>query len=404
MTDLTDLVRIDDPEWYVGDPYPGLARLRSEAPALYYESLDTFAITRYKDVREISRAPELWSVKAGIVLNDAKYGNVAESFFPEGAELISTTDPPRHREIRRVISPVFTPKLVQGMEPMLREYARAMVDRIENGKEIEFVEEVAVPLPIYTVCRLLGLPGDNIADIRYWSDEMVKMGGDLTPDELVVAAQNAAPAGAYLGEWLARKRSAPDEFLLSTLLRAEIENEKITDLNVVMLSTAVLVAGNGTTRNLIGDAVATLAQHPEQLAKLADDPTLLPAAVDETLRWFTPVPGFIRTALADTELHDQPVKAGQHVYLMYMSANHDETVFEDPETFDVTRAVDPSHVAFGYGQHVCPGASVARLEAKILLEELIGRFPSWEITGTPVRRRSVLENGFVSLPVTFQAA
>jgi cytochrome P450 len=403
MTDLTDLVRIDDPDWYLDDPYPGLARLRAEAPALYYESLDTFAITRYQDVRDISRAPDVWSVKGGIVLNDAKYGNVADSFFPEGAELISTTDPPRHRDIRRVISPVFTPKQVHAMEPALREYARALVDRIEDGKEIEFVEEVAVPLPIFTVCRLLGLPGDNLEDIRFWSDEMVKMGGDLTPEELVVAAENAAPAGGYLAEWIERKRSSPDDSLLSILLRAEIENEKVTDLNVIMLSTAVLVAGNGTTRNLIGDAVGTLARHPEQLAKLAADRALVPSAVDETLRWFTPVPGFIRTALGDTDLHDQPVKAGQHVYLMYMGANHDETVFPDAEAFDVTRPVDPGHVAFGYGQHVCPGSSVARLEAKILLEELLARFPSWEVTGTPVRKRSVLENGFEALPVTFSA-
>jgi cytochrome P450 len=403
MTDLTDLVRIDDPDWYLDDPYPGLARLRAEAPSLYFDHLDTYAITRYHDVREISRTPDVWSVKAGILLNDAKYGNVAESFFPEGAELISATDPPRHRELRRVISPVFTPKLIKQMEGTIREYARDLVDKIEAGTELNFVEEVAVPLPIFTVARLLGLPGDNIAEVRYWSDEMVKMGGDFTQEELIEAAANSAPAGGYLAEWIEKKRDDPDEFLLSTLMRAEIEKERITELNVIMLSTAVLVAGNGTTRNLIGGIVATLAAHPEQLATLVADRSLVPNAVDETLRYVTPVPGFIRTALTDTELHGQPVKQGQHVYLMYMGANHDESVFADPETFDVSRPVDPGHVAFGYGQHVCPGMSVARLEATVLLEELLGRFSSWELTGTPVRQRSVLENAWTTLPVTFQA-
>jgi len=401
MTDLADLVRIDDPEFYVGDPYPVFARMRKEAPAFYCEDLDTYAITRYEDIRDMSRTPQVWSVADGILLNDAKYkSHIADSFFPEGAELISTTDPPRHRELRRVISPVFTPRNIAVLEEQVRDFTRQLIDSLEAGKEMEFVEDVAVVLPLWTVARLLGLPGENLPELRYWTDEMVKMGGNLTAEELAQAAANIGPMNEYLAGQLDRKRKDPDDNLLSTLTRAEIDNEKLTDLNVLMLSTAVLVAGNGTTRNLLGGIMAMLAEHPDQREKLAADLSLTSGTVDETLRFLSPVPGFLRTAAVDTEVQGQPVSAGQHAYLLYMSANRDETVFDDPDTFDITRPTDPAHVAFGFGQHVCPGNSLARLECKVFLEELMPRFPTWEVTGAPKRMMSVLENAWTSLPIT----
>ena len=402
MTDLAELVRIDDPHFYVTDPYPVFARMRREAPAFYCEDLDTFAITRYDDVRAISRTPEVWSVADGILLNDAKYDDsITDSFFPEGAELISTTDPPRHRELRRVISPGFTPRKVSSMEDEIRHFTRQLLDGLEEGVEVEFVDEIAVVLPLWTVARFLGLPGDNIADLRYWSDEMVKMGGDLTAEELAQAAANIGPLNEYLMDQLDRKRKEPHDGFLSTLIRAEIDHEKLTDLNVLMLSTAVLVAGNGTTRNLLGGMMAMLAEHPAQREKLVADLSLSSGAVDETLRYVSPVPGFLRTALSDTDVQGQPIAAGQHCYLLYMSANRDETVFEYPDAFDITRPTDPGHLAFGFGQHVCPGNSLARLECRVLLEELIPRYPTWDVTGTPQRTLSVLENAWTTLPLTF---
>ena len=402
MTDLAELVRIDDPQFYLGDPYPVFARMRKEAPALFCEDLNLFAISRYRDVREISRMPEIWSVTGGIVINDAKYkSRVAESFFPEGAELLATTDPPRHRELRRVISPAFTPQRVSSMEDSIRAFVRERLQTIEPGQEIEFAEEFAVTLPLWTVARFLGLPGDNIPQLRYWTDEMVKMTGDLSSEELTQAAANLFPLYEYLIDQLQRKRREPDDGLMTTLMAAEIDNEKLNDMNVLMLSTAVLVAGNGTTRNLVGAIAMALAEHPEQRAKLAADLSLAAGAVDETLRYVSPATGILRTALSDTEVNGQPIEKGQYAYLLYMSANHDETIFEDPERFDITRLMDPGHVAFGYGQHVCPGTSVARLETRVLLEELLTRFPTWEVTGTPQRMVSVLENGWTSLPITF---
>src|SRR2546426_706631 len=234
MADLTELVRLDDPQFYLNDPYPVFARMRKEAPAFYCEGLDTFAITRYEDIRQMSRMPDVWSVKAGIVLNDAKYNSpITDSFFPEGAELISTTDPPRHRELRRVIAPVFIPRKLSAMEDDMRTFTRQLLDTVDAGKEIDFVEQIAVILPLWTVARLLGLPGDNIANLRYWSDEMVKMGGDLTAEELAQAAQNIAPLNEYLIGQLNQKRRELDEGLMSTLVGAEIDNEKLTDLNVL---------------------------------------------------------------------------------------------------------------------------------------------------------------------------
>ena len=381
---------------------PVFARMRNEAPAFYCESLDTFAITRYADVREISRTPGVWSSADGILLNDVKYdGHIADSFFVDGAELIATTDPPRHQELRRVISPAFTPRKVSSMEEGIRAFARELLDTVDAGKEIEFVDEIAVVLPLWTVARFLGLPGDNIPELRHWTDEMVKMGGDLTAEELAAAAAEIGPLNDYLVDQLERKRREPDDGLLSVLTQAEIDNEKLSDLNVLMLSTAVLVAGNGTTRNLLSGIMTMLAEHPEQRAKLAADVSLAAGAVDETLRYVSPVPGFLRTATSDTEVRGQPIRKGQHAYMIYMSANHDDTVFPDPETFDVARPTDPGHVAFGFGQHACPGHSLARLECKVLLEELLPRFPTWEVTSTPTRAVSLLENGWTSLPITF---
>ena len=231
---------------------------------------------------------------------------------------------------------------------------------------------------------------------------MMKMGAPLPPEELAAAAAELGPMNEYMMEALERKKQAPGDDLMSTLLAAELDGRNVTDLNVLMLSTAVLVAGNGTTRNLLGGMVFSLATHPDQLAAVVADRALAGGVVEETLRWVTPVPGFLRTATRDTEIRGQEIRAGEHVYMMYMSANWDEEIFEDPARFDIARDVDPSHVSFGFGQHLCVGMSVARLEARVFIEELFDRFSGVELAGEPVRVRSVLENAWSRLPVVFR--
>jgi cytochrome P450 len=401
MTDLANLVRIQDPRFYIDDPYPVFARMRREAPAFFCEELNTFVVTRYDDVRWISRNNDAWSVAEGILLNDVIHGGVAKSFFPEGIEILSLTDPPRHHELRRVMSPAFTPRKIGALHDSVRGFVRELLDRIEPGKEIEFVDEIAAVIPLWVVARLLGLPGDNIGDFRRWTDEFVKMGSAGTVEELAEAAANIQPMAAYLLEAIEEKRRDPDDGLISVLVAAQTDDEKLTDMNIVMLSMEVLTAGNITTRNLLSGATLALAEHPEQRKKLVADPSLAPGAVEEALRYVSPVTAFIRTARLDTEIAGTPVKPGQHAYLLYMAANRDEAAFPDPARFDITRPADPPQLAFGFGQHICIGAGLARLEGKIFLEELISRYPDWEVTGSPQRTVTMLHNGWTSLPVTF---
>jgi cytochrome P450 len=403
MTELATLPKLDDPRFYLDNPYPTFAWMRREEPVLFFPELRTHAITRYADIRLIGRSPELYCSGQGMLLNDAKYGNVADSFFPDGAELITTSDPPRHRELRRVISPSFAAPVMARMETFVREKAKQLVATIEPDTEFDFIEQIAVVLPIQVICSLLGIEDASIDDVRFWSDQMVRMGGNLSADELGEIANSLGPLNEFLLAQIEDKRGHIGSDLLSTLLRAEIDNEKLTDLNVLMLTTATLVAGNETTRNLIADTIALLAEHPDQRRRLRDEPALSATAVDEALRYASPVTGFIRTATADTELHGRPIREGEHVYLIYMAGNRDDEVFAEPDRFDVARSTQPAHLAFGYGEHVCPGASLARLEARVLLEELLARYPEWQIGSGAEPILSVLSNGYLRLPTTFSA-
>jgi cytochrome P450 len=401
--ELLELAPIDSPDFYINDPHPALARIRNEAPVLRYEHLNSWLVTKYDDVKMMSRTPGVFCVAKGIQLNDARYGNITDSFFPEGAELISTTDPPRHAELRRVIGPAFTPRVVAALTEDLRIFLRGQFDALEPGSEIEVMEKLALRLPIYAVARILGVPGDNVEDLRLWSDEMMKMGAALSPDELAEVATSFGPMNDFFLDILKRKRSDPGQDLLSVLVRAELDGKSINDTNVLMLATATLVAGNETTRTLLGWLAWTFATYPDQFQLLRKDPGLAPAAVDECLRIAPPVQGFLRTATQDTEVRGVPINAGDHLFMMYLSANRDEDIFPNPNTLDIQRKVESGHIAFGWGQHLCVGAALARLEGRIFAEELAARFSELQIARPPTRIRSVLQNGFVELPMRFAA-
>jgi cytochrome P450 len=404
MNELRAQAPIDKPDFYVGNPHPAFARIRREAPVLRYDHLNSWLVTKYEDIRMMSSTPQIYSVSKGVHLNDALYGNVTDSFFAEGAELISTTDPPRHADLRRLIGPAFTPRVVAKLAEDLRLFLREQFASIEPGAEIDVVERLSVQLPIYAVARILGVPGDNVADLRSWSDEMVKMGSALEPEELAEVAASFGPMNDYFLEALKRKRVEPGDDLLSVLAKAEQEGKNVTDANVLMLASATLVAGNETTRTLLGWLAWALAGNPDQFQLLRQDPGLAAAAVDECLRVAPPAIGFLRTALSDTELRGVPIRAGDHLFMMYLSANRDEDVFgNDPDVFDVRRADGSRHIAFGWGQHLCVGAALARLEGRIFVEELAARYRELHVSRPPTRIRSVLQNGFVELPMVFVA-
>ena len=401
MTDLAEQVRIEDPDFYTGDPYPVLARLRKEAPIFYYEPLETWVLTKYEDIRHVSRAPELFTSTSGTLLNDVRYGNVLNSFFPADAALISTTDPPLHREVRRTITPPFVPSATAHMEDEIRACAVALLDRLEPGEPVDWLELVAVPFPLQVIALLFGLPLDRIGDLRAWSDEMVKFGTPLSREELAQIAADLAPMREYFTEQFERKRAEPGEDLLTSLLDAEMGGQKLSQANLQTLATGVIVAGNETMRNLLAGTICSLAAHPAQMALLKRDRSLIVNATEEFLRWVSPITGFVRRVTQDTELGGQKLLKGQFVYMMYMAGNRDEEVFEIPDELNVARPRDPMHVSLGWGPHVCLGAPLARLESRVLLEELLDRFSEVELVGAPKRLPSVMQTAWTDIQVRF---
>jgi cytochrome P450 len=399
LAELRALAPIDSPDFYAGDPHPALARIRREAPVLRYPHLNTWLVSRYADVKEMSRNPADFSVAAGTHLNDALHGNVTNSFFAADAELISTIDPPRHAELRRVIAPAFAPRAIAALTIDLATYLRAQFDLIEPGTQVEVVEQLALQLPFYAVARILGITGDNVADLRHWSDQMVKMGAALTVEELAEVARGFEPLHDFLFDALERKRAAPGEDLLSVLAHAEMDGSPVSRANVLMLAIATLVAGNETTRALLTWLVWTFATQPEQYRQLRSAPDLAASVVEETLRLSPPVFGFLRTATRDTELHGVPVAAGDHLFMLYLSANRDEEVFSNPGVFDLRRTDESGHLAFGWGQHMCVGAALARLEARIFAAEFAARFAEVHLAAPPARVPSLLQNALAELRV-----
>ncbi len=404
---LRDLVRIEDPQFYLDDPFPLFARMRAEAPVFYYEPLDTFVLTRHEDIRFVNRNPAIFSNARGIFLNDVKYQQaqtdgptMTDSFFPPEGEQIGTADPPRHHELRRVVSPAFSARCLQLMQDEIRGYCAELVDQIEPGAVTDWMELAGI-LPIRAGSLLIGLPDADRDQVRHWSDELEKLGGDLTLEELQSAAGEFATLRSYIVENIEAKRAAPAHDLLSTLLEAELDDRKVSEANVIMFAMTMLAAGSDTTRALLAGMVWALAKHPGQLARVVADRSLGPGAVEEALRWVTPARAFLRTATRDTEIRGQVVRDGQHVYNMYMAANRDEEVFPHPETFDLARPENDLHQAFGIGTHVCIGARLVRLEAGILLNALLDRFPRFELAAEPIPVQHMIRNSWHDMPVVF---
>lgn len=404
--DLEDLVKVDDPAFYDVRNAPLLARLRREAPVFWYPELGTWVLSKYHDIKYASKTPELFSVRKGILLNDARYGeSIADTFFPEGAELLATLDPPRHGEVRRTLGPASTPRAIAALEGSVRAVCRQILDGVEAGHPVEFIHDAARVVPIQAMAQLLGVPADevDVDKIQFWTDEMLKMGAPLPREELERAAANTAEMGQFLIGLLARKAAHPGSTdLMSTLTAAELDNKRLSEMNILMLATAVLVAGNETTRNLLSGIMWALAEHPDQMRKLAADPGLVKQTIEEVLRWVTPVPGFMRNATQDIQMRGQTISHGQYVYLLYFALNRDEECWPDPDTFDITRPAEPAVLSFGFGQHVCIGAALARMEARVFLEEMLSRFSTVSLAGEPRRVASPLQYGWHYLPVAFE--
>jgi cytochrome P450 len=392
----------DRPEFYLSNPHQAFRRLRAEDPVHWYEEGGFWCVTRYAHLQQVSRDPRTYTSEQGTQLFQiAQHRNTAAAAYPDAmrAPSIIQMDPPRHNRHRKLVIGSFTPRRIATLEPMVRDIARKSFERVPLGEEIDFIEHVAVPLPMLVIAEILGVPPDRLHDFRRWSDALIEAGGGgLGPENVGTIAEFFA----FLGDHVQSLRRAPKEDVLSQLLNATVDGDRLEDAEIVMFALTLLVAGNETTRNLIAGGTLALLDREEQWDRLMRDPSAIPNAVEEMLRWVTPVRTFVRRAIRDSELGGKTITAGEYVLLLYGSANRDEAVFgSDAEEFDITRASARRHVAFGFGEHLCLGASLARLEARVVFEELFARLPRFELAGEVEPLPSVLMNGIVRMPVVF---
>jgi cytochrome P450 len=397
MTRVSDPVSaIDpgDPAFWSGDPHPALDALRAEGALVWVDSPGGafWAVTRHAEVVEISKHPERFRSGDGVLLAD-RLREVA------GSDSLLYLDPPRHGQHRRLASPSLTVRRILALEGQVRARAVQLLDGLtgRSGDVIDAVDEICAPLPLLVIADLLGVADSDLSNFRRWSDAAIAMGGESPSDD------DMATAGElfrFLQEAVARRRAEPTDDLLSVVVTSEVEGERLSDLDAVMFGFTLLVAGNETTRNLLSNGLVALAAHGDQRASLvgAGDAAMT-IAVDELLRWEPPIVVMGRTAVAGGSIGGVDVAAGDFLALLYPSANRDEAVFGPTATrLDVTRDPNP-HLAFGVGEHFCLGAGLARLEGRVLLGELLDRWPTYELAGAPVRTPSTLVRGIERLPL-----
>jgi len=387
-------IGLADGTFYGGDPFPAFAWMRREAPAYFDESSGVWGITRHADVKEISKDPDTFSNAGGIRPDSPP--------FP----MMIDTDAPEHVRRRRLVSEGFTPKRIREYEDDIRRICDGIIDEVCERGEADFVADIAAPLPMIVIGDMLGVAPEDRGDLLRWSDDMLKSLGSPDPTASDAAAVAAFEYAEYIMARIAERRSdGRTDDLVGTLVHAEIEGDRLDEDSLVYETLLILIGGDETTRHVISGGMHELLRHPAQMAALQADRSLLPGAVEEMLRWVSPIKNMARTATRDVEIHGQTVAKGQKLLLLYPSANRDETVFEDPESFDIARRPN-DHMAFGFGAHFCLGNRLARLELSVMFDRLLDRLPDLALAGDgplPLREANFV-SGIESMPVTFTPA
>ena len=391
---------LTDATLYMGDPHPTYRWLRANAPVYWDAASNLWVLSRYEDVLQASKAADVFSAGQGVL--------------PESDAMVSivTMDDPRHQRLRKLVNRGFTPRMVGLLHQRVRDLAARIVDDVAARGECDLVREVAVPLPLYIIAEMLGIRHEDFDRFHDWSDRLIGVAGNYhDPVKLNDSVTAYMEYGEYLKGVFEDRRREPREDLVSILVTAQQDGmlaedeESMENDEIIMFMTLLLVAGNETTRNAISGGMLALMQDREQLDLLRSRPELMDGAVEEILRYVSPIICFRRTATRDTEIRGQAIKAGERILMLYQSVNRDEEVFADPDRFDVTRTPNP-HLAFGIGPHFCLGANLARLELKVMVQELIERFPDIHpAPGTaPRRSASTLVAGIEHLPVVLSRA
>jgi cytochrome P450 len=377
------------------DPYPLYRRLREEAPAYRNEELGFWALSRHADVLAAFKDVARFSNGCGVSLD-------RDAFHPQADATMSflAMDPPRHTRMRALVSRGFTPRRVTALEPRIRELATGYLDGFAREGACDFIRDFAGRLPMDVVSELLGVPEADRAGLRSWADLVVHR------DEGVEGMPPAATEAAlrlihYFAEMVADRRRRPGEDLTGALLRAEIDGDRLSEREIIGFLFLMIIAGNETTTKLLGNALYWLWRNPGERERVDRDPARIPQWVEETLRYDNSTQALARVLAEDVELHGERLRAGDKVVLLIGSANRDERAFPDPDRFDVARNTSAS-LAFGQGTHFCLGAALARLEARVALEEVQRRLPSYEVDAEGIARvHSVNVRGFARLPLKF---
>ncbi len=390
------------PLWLDGPPHELFARLRAECPVHWTDKISEYpnepgfwSVTRAEDVHAVSRDWKTYSSERGGV-------TATRDVFP--LELVQAMfigmDPPKHDRLKMLFQYGFTPKRIAAHEPAIRKIVTDVLDGLKDRETCELVNEVAQPVVSRVIGSFMGIPPEDDVVWARLMNSMLAMGDpDLNPGGIEeVLAKDVTELFARCGRMIAERRQRPTDDLTSVLVHAEIDGQKLEEHEIVMGFFLLVAAGNDSTKATYASGMRALMEHPDQRQLLLDDPSLVPSAVEESLRMFPAFAHFGRTATHDTELAGTPIREGDKVVMWYASSNRDETRYEDPERFDVGR--NPEHQAFGAGgRHFCLGAALARLELRVLFEETLARYPQMQLAGKPAYVESAFINQLKTLPV-----
>jgi cholest-4-en-3-one 26-monooxygenase len=408
MTEEADVpIDVYSPDvWAEGPPYDMFKWMRARQPLYWHAEPNGrgyWAVTKYKDIVQISRDPMTFSSQVGATfIHDYKDNDTLTAM----QQMMVNMDPPQHAKFRNIVRHGFVPKMVTALEPGIRRRVHYILDSIAGSDGCDFLTQVAGGLPLEVIAEMLGVPEQDRAMVFDWSNRMVPFVNGDDPEQVSEAMDDARGVAMqmliYAGELAQSRFENPGDDVVSVLMRAATEGEQLTAMEMASFFMLLWIAGNETTRTMICGGMLALLQHPEEKAKLIAHPELLPNAVEEMLRWVSPIIYFRRTAMRDVELRGQKVREGDKLALYYGSGNRDEEQFPHADRFDITRTPN-DHLAFGIGEHMCLGGSLARLELRIMFEELLRRYPEMELDG-PVRRvRSNFVNGITEMRVRYRS-
>jgi cholest-4-en-3-one 26-monooxygenase len=391
MHPVRDDIDLLDGGWYAREPHEAWDWMRQNAPAYYDERNAVWGLTRYDDVLAIEKDPATFSSR--------------RSPRPHGDPLpmMISMDNPMHQRRRSLVNRGFTPKQVSAKEETVRAICTEIIDRVCDKGACDFVWDIAAPLPLLLIADMLGFEADAYDDLLRWSDDLIR--GTTVGDD--AAAEKAMEAALAFREYqlavIADRRSRPPQSdLISVLCHAEVDGERLDDESLIQETLLILIGGDETTRHVISCGMLALMANPGERAALSDEPAAIDVGVEELLRWVTPIKNMSRTVTRDITLHGERLREGDQLILLYPSANRDEAVFTDPHRLDVRRHPNP-HLAFGFGPHFCLGASLARLELKVLFPELLRRLPDMQLASDealPYRHSNFIV-GPEAMPVTF---